>query len=136
MKFLETMDDDFNTGGAIGVLHEIANEVNSFVERNEVEKGKQPVLVAAAGAAAHTLRNLGTVLGLFAQGRRAGAAAGGADGKGEANTVNQLMDLLIKLRQEARAGKNFALADRVRDGLAAIGITLEDRADGTGWRKA
>jgi cysteinyl-tRNA synthetase len=136
MKFLETMDDDFNTGGAIGVLHEIANEVNAFVERNEVEKSKQPVLVAATGAAAHTLRNLGTVLGLFAHGRRAGAAAGGADGKGEANTVNQLMDLLIKLRQEARAGKNFALADRVRDGLAAIGITLEDRADGTGWRKA
>jgi cysteinyl-tRNA synthetase len=45
------------------------------------------------------------------------------------------MELLIKLRQEARAGKNFAMADRIRDGLGEIGITLEDRADGTGWRK-
>ena len=137
MKFLETMDDDFNTGGAIGVLHELANEINSFIERNDVEKKKPPALVAASGAAAHTLRNLGLVLGMFAHGSRAGApAAGGADGKSDPGTVGQLMDLMIKLRQEARAGKNFALADRIRDGLAAVGITLEDRADGTGWRKA
>jgi cysteinyl-tRNA synthetase len=134
MKFLETMDDDFNTGGAIGVLHELANEINSFVERNEIEKKKPPQLVAATGAAAHTLRNLGMVLGLFTHGSRASSPAA-ADGKGDAGTVGQLMDLLIQLRQEARAGKNFALADRIRDGLAQIGITLEDRADGTGWRK-
>ena len=137
MKFLETMDDDFNTGGAIGVLHEIANETNSFIERNDVEKKKPPMLVAAAGAAAHTLRNLGMVLGLFSHGSRAAAPATGGEGaKADGGTVAQLMDLMIKLRQEARAGKNFALADRIRDGLAAIGITLEDRSDGTGWRKA
>jgi cysteinyl-tRNA synthetase len=138
MKFLETMDDDFNTGGAIGVLHEVANEINSFVERHDVEKKKPPVLVAATGAAAHTLRNLGMVLGLFAHGSRASAAAtaaSGGDAKGDGGTLAQVMDLMIKLRQEARAGKNFALADRIRDGLTAVGITLEDRADGTGWRK-
>ena len=135
MKFLETMDDDFNTGGAIGVLHETANEVNSFIERNEIEKGKLPMLVAAAGAAAHTLRNLGMVLGLFAHGSRTAAPATGGDAKSDGATTAQLMELMIKLRQEARAGKNFALADRIRDGLSQIGITLEDRADGTGWRK-
>jgi cysteinyl-tRNA synthetase len=74
------------------------------------------------------------VLGLFAHGSRASAPVA-ADGRGDGGTVGQLMDLLIKLRQEARAGKNFALADRIRDGLAQVGITLEDRADGTGWRK-
>ena len=132
MKFLETMDDDFNTGGGVGVLHEIANEVNSFIERNDVEKNRQPMLVAATGAAAHTLRNLGMTLGLFAHGARTSAPA---EAKAEGGVTNQLMDLLIKLRQEARGGKNFALADRIRDGLAQIGITLEDRADGTGWRK-
>jgi cysteinyl-tRNA synthetase len=117
-------------------LHEIANEINSFIERNDVEKRKQPALVAATGAAAHTLRNLGLVLGLFTHGSRASAPAAAGDGKGDPGTVGHLMDLMIKLRQEARASKNFALADRIRDGLSAIGITLEDRADGTGWRKA
>jgi cysteinyl-tRNA synthetase len=46
-----------------------------------------------------------------------------------------LMTLLIDLRREARQGKNFALADRIRNGLTEMGITLEDRSDGTGWRK-
>ena len=137
MKFLETMDDDFNTGGGIGVLHELANEINSFIARHEVEKQKQPALVAASGAAAHTLRNLGMVLGLFTLAGRTGGVGGatGGDGKGEATVVGKLMDLFIALRQEARAGKNFALADRIRNGLAEAGITLEDRPDGTGWRK-
>ena len=43
---------------------------------------------------------------------------------------------MIDLRKEARQSKNFALADRIRDGLVQIGITLEDRPDATGWRKA
>jgi cysteinyl-tRNA synthetase len=132
MKFLETMDDDFNTGGAIGVLHELANEINAFIARNEIEKNKQPPQAAASLAAAHTLRNLGMVLGLFNPASRGPA---GGEGKADQGVLNQVMGLLIKLRQEARAGKDFALADRIRDGLGEIGITLEDRADGTGWRK-
>jgi len=77
---------------------------------------------------------LGMVLGLFAHGSRASAPSAGAE-KAEGGTLSQVMDLMIKLRQEARKGRNFQLADRIRDGLAAVGITLEDRADGTGWRK-
>jgi cysteinyl-tRNA synthetase len=46
------------------------------------------------------------------------------------------MKLLIDLRKEARDSKNFALADRIRNGLTQLGVTLEDRPDGTGWRKA
>jgi cysteinyl-tRNA synthetase len=45
------------------------------------------------------------------------------------------MQLLIRLRHEARASRNFALADNIRKGLTEIGVTLEDRPDGTGWRK-
>jgi cysteinyl-tRNA synthetase len=45
------------------------------------------------------------------------------------------MSLIIQVRNEARKTKQFALADMVRDGLKKIGITLEDRADGTGWRR-
>jgi len=44
------------------------------------------------------------------------------------------MELLIALRSEARESKNFEIADRIRDGLAEIGVTIEDRKDGTGWR--
>ena len=49
--------------------------------------------------------------------------------------VSLLMQLFIKLRAEARASKNFALADGIRKGLTEIGVTLEDRADGTIWRQ-
>ena len=129
---METMDDDFNTAGAIGVLHELANEINSFIERTEIERAKQADLIAGAAAAAHTLRNLGQVLGLFLRPAHAGRDANAADQA----LLNQVMNLLIDLRKEARQSKNFALADRIRDGLTQIGITLEDRADGTGWRKA
>ena len=45
------------------------------------------------------------------------------------------MQLVIQLRNDARKTKNFALADAIRNGLSGIGITLEDRSDGTGWRK-
>ena len=45
------------------------------------------------------------------------------------------MKLLIDIRANARKDKNFALADAVRKGLESIGVTLEDRADGTIWRK-
>ncbi|HZN65496.1 MAG TPA: cysteine--tRNA ligase [Tepidisphaeraceae bacterium] len=135
MKFLETMDDDFNTAGAIGVLHELANEINGFVQRNDVERLKPPELIAGVHAAAHTMRNLGVLLGLFAA--PAGAEVGGPAGdRGDGALTNKLMDLFIKLRQEARAQKNFALADRIRNGLAEAGVALEDRPDGTGWRKA
>jgi len=129
MKFLEMMDDDFNTAGAIAVLHEIAGETNAFIERHNIEVNKQPDLMQAVTAAAQTLRKLGLVLGLF----RAGPSKDKGQDKG---LVDGLMALLIKLRADARASKNFAIADGVRDGLAQIGVTLEDRADGTIWRKA
>src|SRR5687767_2627921 len=65
MKFLEMMDDDFNTAGAIAVLHELAGEINSFVEKNQVEKTKKPEILSAATAATVTVRKLGQILGLF-----------------------------------------------------------------------
>src|SRR5215210_49813 len=76
MKFLEMMDDDFNTAGAIAVLHEMAGETNAFIERHNIEVNKQPDLIQAVTAAAQSLRKLGLILGLF----KAGAAKpAGAD---------------------------------------------------------
>jgi cysteinyl-tRNA synthetase len=128
MKFLEMMDDDFNTAGAIAVMHELAGQVNSFIEKNQLEKTKQQDMVAAATAATVTVRKLGMLLGLFRKGAKMAS-------KQESTLADDLMKLLIKLRAEARQSKNFAMADAIRNGLTEIGVTLEDRPDGTIWRK-
>jgi cysteinyl-tRNA synthetase len=138
MKFLESMDDDFNTAGAIAAMHELAGAVNGFIERSEVEKTRVADVVEAVAAGSMTLRKLGNLLGLFL--RPGGesptpAAVGGATANRDAATVSGLMQLLIKLRAEARAAKNFQLADGIRKGLSELNITLEDRPDGTGWRQ-
>jgi cysteinyl-tRNA synthetase len=75
-----------------------------------------------------TIRKLALILGLFRKGVAQPQAA-------ESALVSQLMQLFIKLRQEARKDKNFALADGIRKGLTEIGVALEDRADGTVWRR-
>ncbi|HEY8668369.1 MAG TPA: cysteine--tRNA ligase, partial [Tepidisphaeraceae bacterium] len=128
MKFLEMMDDDFNTAGAIAVLHELAGETNAFIESNNIERDRQPNLVEAAAAAIMTLRNLGAILGLFKQ-------KGTRSDRKDSADIDKLLQLLIELRKQARLSKNFALADTIRDNLAKIGFTLEDRPDGTSWRK-
>jgi cysteinyl-tRNA synthetase len=127
LKFLEMMDDDFNTAGAIGALHEMAGEINAFIERNDLDRSKEDDLADAAAASVQTLRQLGQVLGLF---MHRNAAPAGSD-----KLPGQLMDLILRLRQDARAKRNFELADAIRKGLAEIGITIEDGPDGTRWRK-
>ncbi|HEY7089471.1 MAG TPA: cysteine--tRNA ligase [Tepidisphaeraceae bacterium] len=138
MKFLEMMDDDFNTAGAIGVMHELAGLINSYIEKNRLEAEPQPEMVKAVTAATQTLRQLGMLLGLFrATPATAVASSSGPGGQDEksAALVDQLMELIIQLRAESRKKKDFAMADAIRDGLAKLKITLEDRANGTGWRK-
>jgi cysteinyl-tRNA synthetase len=127
MKFMEMMDDDFNTAGAIAVMHELAGASNSFIESSGIEKSKATETQQAVVAAAQTVKNLGNLLGLFRVRREPPRQDDGL--------TDGLMKLLIDLRNQARKDKNFALADAVRKGLTDLGITLEDRADGTGWRK-
>ena len=129
-RFLEMMDDDFNTAGAIGVLHELAGEVNRFVEHNKLETFRDEKALRSVAVAVSTVRHLGGLLGLF---RQTGANVG-ASRDGASELVGQLMSLLIDLRAESRKSKNFAMADTIRKRLTELGITLEDRADGTVWR--
>ena len=65
MKFLEMMDDDFNTAGAIGVMHETGRRDQRFIEKNKVEYEKHPDTIAVVAAAAQTLRKIGQLLGMF-----------------------------------------------------------------------
>ena len=133
MRFLEMMDDDFNTAGAIACLHDLAGQVNAFVEQTQVEVNRQSDMVPVIVSATQTLRKLGGVIGFF---RKNSAKNGDAITQvKDAGLTEQLMQLIIKLRADARVGKNFALADGIRKGLTEIGVTLEDRAGGTDWRK-
>jgi cysteinyl-tRNA synthetase len=127
-RFLEAMDDDFNTGGAIGDLFELLRRLNKFVDDEKLEKpeGRSPQKVASLKRGTSVLRELSAILGLFRQPQE--EKAGGDD-----QLVGKLMALMIDLRAEARKKKDFATADRIRNGLKELGIVLEDRPGGTEW---
>jgi cysteinyl-tRNA synthetase len=126
--FLECMDDDFNTGGAVGILHELLTTLNRFADARRLE-GASPAGAALAEfeRGVVVLRELSQLLGLFHQPPPAPDA-------GNDRLVGGLIQLLIDLRQEARKAKNFAQADQIRKRLGELGVTLEDRPGGTGWR--
>ena len=119
-RFLESMDDDFNTGGALGELFELVRALNRHADVH-------PDAVADLRSGVVVLKELAQILGLFRQPRSLGEPA--RDG-----LTAPLLDLLVQLRTRVRKEKNFAMADDIRKGLAALGVTLEDRPDGTTWK--
>ncbi len=127
--FLDCMSDDFNTGGATGVLYELLTALNRYADTRQLEgSGKTDAAIAEFERGVVVLRELSQILGLFHQPQESG---GGASDE----LVNNLMQLLIDLRAETRKAKNFAMADQIRQRLGQLGITLEDRPGGTGWRR-
>lgn len=118
--FKAAMDDDFNTPGALAVLFEVAREVNKLKTED----------MAKANGLAVRLKELAGVLGLLYQDPEA-FLQGDAD-----NDEVAEIEALIKQRNEAKAAKNWAVADEVRDKLKAMNIVLEDTPNGTTWRKA
>jgi cysteinyl-tRNA synthetase len=127
-RFLEYMDDDFNTGGAIAVVGELASRLNRFAAEAGLDEGRGgPSDVDAFRRGALVLKELTAILGIMLE--EAPRASAGDEG-----LVGGLMNLLIQLRQEARQRKDFALADRIRDGLAGVGVVLQDGREGTRWK--
>jgi len=121
------MDDDFNTGGAVGSLYELLTALNRFADVRGLETAKaDPAAREEFVTGVRVLRELSQILGLFWEAPK--KETGGND-----QLVGGLMQLLLDLRAEARKAKNFATADAIRDGLAPTGIKLEDRAGGTEW---
>ncbi|MBM4159712.1 MAG: cysteine--tRNA ligase [Ignavibacteria bacterium] len=122
-RFLAAMDDDFNTPQATAVLFDLSREVNALLS---LETKFSAASLEAIDALLEDLG--GRVLGIVPEGSHAGLRA---DMKLEAD----LVQLLVDLRAEVRAQKLWPLSDRIRDGLKKLGIVLEDKKDGTVWRK-
>ena len=129
-KFLAAMDDDFNTAIAMATLYDLVRVVNKFIDQEGLEREAAPAARDRLDALLLLLRELTAVLGLFLT-KPAVPAAGGDDG-----LVAAVMALIIEVRGRARAAKDFATADLIRDRLTAAGIVLEDRPGGTGWSRS
>jgi cysteinyl-tRNA synthetase len=112
--FVQSMDDDFNSAGALAQLFDLVRGINQA--RADGATGAQ------LSAAQLKLRQLTTVLGLSLE--------------KETEThqeVDRFVNLLIEIRRELRANKLWELSDSVRDRLAALGVVLEDSKEGTSW---
>lgn len=117
-RFEEAMDDDFNTAGAVGQLFDLAREIN----RRRAEGAPREEVLAGQS----TLVELAGVLGLDLL---------AVEDEHAQQDVAPYVELLIDVRKRLREAKQWQLADQIRDGLARLGIALEDRAEGTNWKR-
>ena len=120
-RFEQVMDDDFNTREAITLFHEIAGEINRLEDKSS----------ARATCLARTLVQLGDVLGIM----QAAPAEFLHASAGNGAIAPEEITRLIEQRAQAKAEKNYAEADRIRDHLSEQGIILEDGPGGTTWRR-
>jgi cysteinyl-tRNA synthetase len=116
---VEALEDDLNTPKAMAEFFGLARELNKATDAD------------ARQALAATMYATGELLGLLQQDPDEWFA-GADDSEMSAEAINEL----IEKRNAARAAKDFATADALRDELAAAGIQIEDGADGTTWRRA
>jgi cysteinyl-tRNA synthetase len=126
-EFMDTMDDDFNTAGALGVLFRASTAINRYMDERQVENTNQEQARDVALMATRTLIADARVLGLFETPIETEAT-------GSDELTSKLLDLIVQWRLDARKDKQFALADRIRDELDGIGVGLEDHGGGTRWR--
>jgi len=116
-KFIEAMDDDFNTPAAIAVLVSLAKEVEKSIPSGFDEKTLRQIF--------ETLKEMGSIIGIFE----------GREGKKPSRDIStELVNLTVEIRDEARRKNDWETADRIRDRLKKIGVILEDTAEGTKWR--
>ncbi len=112
-KFKVAMDDDFNTQNGITVVYELARELNVYAAREEVNRATLEYL----------LQNFATLVEIF-----------GIEFENE-ELGDEKIEALIKKRDEARANRDFATSDEIRDTLKDQGIILEDTPQGTRWKR-
>ena len=115
-KFIEAMEDDLNTGEALGAVFELVRDINTNVNDGVQSK-------ALVEYAINVFDELMNVLGLLYN-------------RNSTSSLDDEIEALIAARNEARKNKNWAEADRIRDELKAQGIVLEDTPQGVKWHRA
>jgi cysteinyl-tRNA synthetase len=118
-EFEEAMDDDFNSAQAYAALFELAKELNTYLTK-EIKQAY------SLTEALNTITELARVLGFD-------LAEEKADAQAESGKLNEVMELLLEIRQNARQKKDWATADLIRDRVKEIGIVIEDTPDGARW---
>ncbi|CAN5395422.1 cysteine--tRNA ligase [soil metagenome] len=140
-RFHDFMEDDFNTGGAVGVLFELVTQLNKQADTAKLEDpATKPVAKTEFLAGAAIVNTFAAILGLTL---KIETKSLGGDDKLVAGLMQLLIDLRNNLRVEAKGIEDktspvkkalFAQTDIIRTRLAELKVTLEDRAGGTSWR--
>ncbi len=125
--FETAMCDDFNTALASAAMFELAKKVNIY--KDAVVNDGVPVDLSVMTEVKRIFHLMTDILGILEQ--RWDGQQDQADSKDYAD----LMDVILEVRQQCREQKQYALADAIRDKLAALGITIEDSAQGARWKK-
>ncbi|MCX6002946.1 MAG: cysteine--tRNA ligase [Chloroflexi bacterium] len=154
-RFIDVMDDDFNTPQALAVLFELARQINQGRDNNYDVTEYQNTLRTLAGVLGLTLKEpkliaidtnqlleVGVLVGQsnVAESRKEAIQRAierirsAAEGSFELTEVQGLINLLKGVRETARKKRDFDLADRIRRGLDSAGVTLEDGPQGTTWK--
>ena len=113
-RFAEALDDDLNVSAALAAVFDLVRDLNRRIE----DRG---LSTADAARAAAALRDLDRVLAVMAEDAEAG--------------LNADETALLERRAAARAARDWAASDRLRDELARLGVTVEDTRDGQRWRR-
>jgi cysteinyl-tRNA synthetase len=119
-RFIEVMDDDFNTREAIAAMFDFSRAVNKLSGKDSNKK----VLTDVTNA----YNTAGKILGLFQ------VDVGTKSAEGEAELTDELVNLILDAREKLRGKKEYELSDELRDRLTELGVVLEDTADGIKWR--
>lgn len=124
-KFEDAMDEDMNTPQALATIFDQIRETNKFIS---VNKDELSTIYAEIEKSYESLkRKIGNVFGIEIEMEN---SAKEEDGK-NMELTKKLIELLIKLRSEARSEKNFKLSDEIRDELKVLGVEIKDNRDGT-----
>jgi cysteinyl-tRNA synthetase len=130
VRFVEAMDDDFNTALALGVLFETVRATNRFLAESK-ESG--PLVVALLTHARNLFTETGSVLGLFGNDPARWLDGIRASKAGQMDITPEEIERLIAERAEARRAKDFRRGDEIRNLLLERGVQLLDSAQGTTW---
>jgi cysteinyl-tRNA synthetase len=128
-SFIDVMDDDLNTAGALGLIFEKIREVNRLMDSvgDDYDDGLRKTLLADRT----NILLVSHVLGIL---KESPTSFFGQLSEEKTNIDTSEIEKMVAEREKARAEKNWALADQIRDRLNDMGVVLEDRPDGTAWR--